>query len=481
MEDSLPNRDLAQSNLPLPEPNDYERLVRFLVSPEPRFALALARYSDPAIRDGLITQALVDAHAAGTQIATLDLRDLGPSADLLKQFRDTVEGSAAGTRSEAICVINMEPLLLDATGNMHIAPAVEGLNRIRDVLPERIPARIVLWLSDAGADALARGARDLYDVALTFFRFEIQEWPRAITQYQTLPAWIYLASPGDEPRLRREVSLLEQVFERATEPRAVADAAARIGQVKVLLGDLEEGEVWIRRAVAEVRKHGIRSAEPRLRIRLGDLQQLRGELDSAVEQYRTAVDLYRRAGDEGAQAVAVGRIANILEARGQLDEALRIHQEEQLPVFERLGDVRSRAVTWGQIADILEARGQLDEALRIRQEEELPVYERLGDVRSRAITWGQIAEILRARGQLDEALRIRQEEQLPAFERLGDAQGLLVAQAKTAAILLKRNLREDRDRARKLLCLALVSAEKLRIPEADEIRGILRQANLACP
>ena len=71
-------------------------------------------------------------------------------------------------------------------------------------------------------------------------------------------------------------------------------------------------------------------------------------------------------------------------------------------MFERLGDVRSKAITMGQIADILQARGQLDEALRIHQEEELPVYERLGDVRLKAIAMGRIADIMQKRGQEDQ-------------------------------------------------------------------------------
>jgi hypothetical protein len=58
------------------------------------------------------------------------------------------------------------------------------------------------------------------------------------------------------------------------------------------------------------------------------------------------------------------------------------------------GDVRSRAVTMGKIADILQARGELDQALKIHREEQLPVYERLGDVRERAVTLYKIAGVL---------------------------------------------------------------------------------------
>jgi tetratricopeptide (TPR) repeat protein len=128
----------------------------------------------------------------------------------------------------------------------------------------------------------------------------------------------------------------------------------------------------------------------------------------------------------------------------------------------------------GKIADIYQARGQLDEALRIRREDSLPVYERLGDVRERAVTMGKIADIYQARGQLDEALRIRREDSLPVYERLGDVRGLLVARANLALNLLARAHAGDRDEAERLLRLALRDAEAMQIPEAAQIRTILR-------
>jgi hypothetical protein len=133
----------------------------------------------------------------------------------------------------------------------------------------------------------------------------------------------------------------------------------------------------------------------------------------------------------------------------------------------------------GIIADILQARGELDEALRIRQQEELPIFEKLGDVRSKAVTMGKIADILYRRGELDEALRIRQQEQLPIFEKLGDVRGLLVAQT-NMAILLMQFTPPRRAEANQLLCQALRAAKKMRIPEAKQIRQVLKRFKMKC-
>lgn len=92
---------------------------------------------------------------------------------------------------------------------------------------------------------------------------------------------------------------------------------------------------------------------------------------------------------------------------------------------------------------------------------------------------GQVGDILQARGQLDEALRIRKEEQLPVFERLGDIRSLLVGRANLARTLLQRGRDGDRLEAADLLQRALRSAEDLRLPDAEQIRTIMKKAGIA--
>ena len=124
------------------------------------------------------------------------------------------------------------------------------------------------------------------------------------------------------------------------------------------------------------------------------------------------------------------------------------------------------------IADVLQDRGELDEALRIRREEELPAFQRLGDVHGKAITQGKIADVLQARGELDEALRIRRAEELPVYERLGATHDILICRWWIATYLLQQNAPGDREEAAELLRRAHAAAEKMGIPEADQIRRI---------
>ena len=277
-------------------------------------------------------------------------------------------------------------------------------------------------------------------------------------------------------RIRREEEL--PVYERLGDVRSRAVTMGQIADILQARGELDEAlrirreeELPVYERLGDVRSRAVAMGK------IADILQERGELDEAFRILREELlPVFERLGDVRSRAVTMGKIADILRARGELDEALRIHREEGLSVYERLGDVRELAVTMGKIADILQDCGELDEALRIRREEELSVYERLGNVRARAVTMGKIADILRARGELDEALRIRREEQLPVYERLGDVRSLIVGRTNLAILLAQRGrIDEDGTEIVSLLSWSLQEARRLKLPEAGQIEGILRQ------
>jgi len=97
------------------------------------------------------------------------------------------------------------------------------------------------------------------------------------------------------------------------------------------------------------------------------------------------------------------------------------------------------------------------------------------DAAERARAIGFVAHILQMKGEFDEALRIRRTEELPVFEKLGDIPARALAQYHIAHLLLSRGQPADREEAAQLLRLALVDAERLRIPLVEEIREIQRR------
>jgi tetratricopeptide (TPR) repeat protein len=464
-------------------PSDYQRLVRFLIAPGPAFGFAIARYVDPRVRDRLIQAANTDAKAADVLVKTLNLTrlDLETSPNLSQQLERQVSTAPA---PNAVMVIQLERFLIDPLGQERVSPSISKLNQARDALPRRVPARVVLWLTDAAANAFATHAQDLYDVALTHFRFEDRDTPAPVTDYgKGFPNWLMAASDEDRPRLQREAALLETVFKSASGDASKADAAFRIAHIRAVLNEGEKAKEWFELTLGLYEAAKDLANRGKTHLQYGDFLDRWGQPDQAMDQFQTALGLFESTKSEEMiaesqdriadilqskgrhdealelrqekilpvvlkfqnlrnEAVTRGKIADILEARGQLDEALEIRQNQMLPVYQKLGDIRGEAFTRGKIANILEARGQLDEALEIRQNQTLPVYQKLGDIRNEAVTREQIADILQARGQLDEALEIRQNQTLPVYQKLGDIQSEAFTRGKIADILEMQGLRD---------------------------------------
>ncbi len=462
-------------------PTDYERLVRFLISPGPTFGFAIARYADPRVRDRLIEQATRDAQTAGLRAETLNLSrtklEGHPNlADLLEQ---RLRPKKTEDAIRAVFIVQLEKFLIDPFGEARVSPSISVLNQSRDLLPRRIGARVVLWLTDAAANTFATFAHDLYDVALTHFRFEDRDDPMPITHYgRDIPQWLMAATDEDKPRLQREASLLETVFRSATNVASKVDAASRIAQIYAILSTPIEAKKWFEAALELYREVKDSNNEGKVHLRYGDFLYIKGDFDIALRHFENALSIYEHLNDKNMVADTKGRIAEIFQTRGQLDEALYIRQNQQLPVYQELGNIREEAITRGRIADILQSRGQLDEALYIRQNYELPVYQKLGDIRSETITLDQIAYILQFRGQLEEAIKIRQKLVLPVLKKLGDKRSILVGETNIAILLNKRNHPEDKPEIASLLHSALQAAREMQIPEAEQIENLMRQIGL---
>jgi tetratricopeptide (TPR) repeat protein len=239
-------------------------------------------------------------------------------------------------------------------------------------------------------------------------------------------------------RIRLEEQL--PVFERLGDIRGRAAAMGQIAGILRMRGDLDEAmRIHLDEELPVYEMFGEASGRAATLRKIGDIDAQQGRLDEAWTRYEQALEIIGPLNAIQDVALIRGAMANLLEQRGELDEALRLHREEELPVYQRLGDVRACAIVMGQIADILQQRGELGEALRIRREEELPVYQRLGDIYCCARANGRIADLHQARGDLEEVLRIRRDEELPAYQRLGDLRAYAIAAEQVADILQERS------------------------------------------
>jgi len=484
--------------------NDFQRLIKTLRYGS-RFQLLFAEFTEADYRDALIQQLDLVFAELGQPVARIDLS------------RQSFAGFAALEAELRRLAADHGAIHLTGVDGWFDEGRWRDFNIRREAIAFGVPVRLAIWLSAGSVAQAIVLAPDLWAWRGGVYAFTtVPAGPHEIPQPQTGPI---------DPRTLAERSCRIAVLRDAVaaDPPPddeilgllldeLAGLLASIGELDEALRIRQEEELPVYERLGDVRERAVTLGK------IADVFQARGQYDEALRiRQEEELPVYERLGDVRARAVTLGQIADVLQARGQYDEALRIRQEEQLPVYERLGDVRARAVTlrkiadvliargesdeglrllkeeaipavekigairdravfMGIVADVLQTRGELDEVLRIRQEEQLPVYERLGDVQARAVTLGKIADVFQARGELDEALRIRQEEELPVYERLRSAQDLLVCRAKIGINYLARGAAGDRQTALEFLNLALQDAQRLKLPEAQQIAEIIRQA-----
>ena len=378
-----------------------------------QFCWVLAEYNNSRYRDLVISE--LARHYPEQAIVS------GAADDLLA----TLQQSAA--HASVIHIIDTQGWFDDGASVL-----IHRLNQRREWLAQQVNRGMVVWLSAAQVNTFAHAAPDLW------------AWRKAVVDFCNVAE--------DQPT--------QAVYTQAinTNSSDYPDKQQRLAQISAYLDDkavysLADAHLWLEksRILASI-----------------------GELDAAVASAERSLSLRQDHNDKRAIAVSYGDLADILQARGDWYEALRIRRDEELPVYEALGDKREKAVTMGKIADVLQARGDWDAALRIRRDEQLPIFEALGDKRGKAVTMGQIADVLQARGDWDEALRIRRDEELPVYEALGDKRELLIGQTKLALLLQQMDARLHAQEVRRLLTLALHSAEQLNIPEQEVISKLLQ-------
>jgi tetratricopeptide (TPR) repeat protein len=445
---------------------ELDALLSMLELSEGTFSLSIAVCNSPALRDRLIDQ----VRAQRPDVERVDL-----AAGLIDVYGFVKEHAQPG-QSCGLMVTGLEASVSSRdTDNL----TLRSLNASRDLWEPQFPRPIVFWLPEYAARELTTEAIDFTRYLSHRFGFTDDAFVLPPVD-RSLPgaSWM-MANQLSSSEKRSRIGELQSRLAAAdrTNPRILPNLTNWTQELAYLLamaGETQAAEQVCRDLLPLARSHPDEPASALLWGMIADILQTRGELEEAL-RIRCVEELpvYERLGYMRGIAILLGKIANILSSLGEYTAALNMLRNESLPLFEQLGDVNGKTIALGKIADILTAQGNLDEALRIRRDEQLPVYEKLGDVRANAVTHGKIAGILTARGDLNEALRIRRDEELPVYEQIGATRDLLVSRTDVALLLLARNAPGDRDEAAELLRQALVAAEQMGIPEADQIREIM--------
>ena len=190
----------------------------------------------------------------------------------------------------------------------------------------------------------------------------------------------------DMERFAEAIDLLPAaltIYQRLGFNGSEGDALRGLSQAHRGVGNLDQAQLLIERALVIAQQHDNRVWEAFWLIDLGHVQVARGELAAALTSYHRAATVQRRLGDRGREAGALDSAGETYQKLGRLAEAAGFHRVA-IAVFRELGDDWQLALALDNLAITLAATGALADA-RVVWQEALVLIDGFMDTHARRI------------------------------------------------------------------------------------------------
>jgi predicted ATPase len=186
-------------------------------------------------------------------------------------------------------------------------------------------------------------------------------------------------STGDDRRARALLADGLAHFERVDSDQGRADASARLANLELAGGHLDEAADLFDRAFRLRDELGDRRGGALALVGLGQIATRRSDYARAGDLLKEALDIFRRAGDRWGVASTLWRMAELELTRGRA-AAAEERLEEALPVVSETRRLRWQAVTSANLAELALLRGD-DSRAKELFERALASFEARGDTR----------------------------------------------------------------------------------------------------
>lgn len=210
------------------------------------------------------------------------------------------------------------------------------------------------------------------------------------------------------------------LFAAVPDPRAQADAIARMGEAQEVLGRFDDALRSARTALAIHREIGDRVRQVSDLVDAGVAEEDLGRYAAALADQQKALAQARALGSRLDAADALGNIGIVEMRLGRYEPALRAHGES-LAIDRSIGNRLGEGDELGRIGIVDEQLGRYDEALR-ELRAALAVHRAIGNRRGEAKTLNNIGIVDEHLGRYAEALRSH-DEALPLFRAIGNRLG----------------------------------------------------------
>jgi tetratricopeptide (TPR) repeat protein len=366
------NLKSAKETPTVAEPSEFDKLLRFVVNFQGRFALAFIVGEDRKQREGVLASLADLLKEKEIKLARVDLT-FRQSTDLLSTLKTECRQSDHG----AIVVTGVEVSLNDNF--------LASLNVQRDSISQQITCPILFWVSSFALNLFAREAPDFYDFRQTVFNFSPPQTHDPARVPERLPQTsmpIDTASEDSTNRTNRLLSQLEkyQKDEKTLGLREQLAYAELLEEISRLYQDQRhrtEAIPYLNKALAICTALGDRSRQAAVLGALGYVYHYSDDPTKAAENFNSAIPIHREIGDRLGEAYALRSLGDVKSAQSDYTEAERFYQQA-LPIHREIGDRLGEANALKSLGDVKRAQSDYAEAEHLYQQA-LPVHREIGD------------------------------------------------------------------------------------------------------
>jgi tetratricopeptide (TPR) repeat protein len=342
-----------------PRPTEFDKLLRFIVTFQGRFALAFICGEDRRQRQGVLASLADLLRERGIELRQIDLtyREATDLYSLLKE-------ECRQNHPAAVVVTGIEASL---KGSL-----LASLNIQRDLISREIHCPLLFWVSNFALTVLAREAPDFYDFRYTVFNFKSardsqprdtvpREYTTGFDQGHRSESWeTFLLDQlvryqKDERRLEpgdrmAYGELLEQVARNYRDKRHRTEALMYLERVLKIYSELQE----------KGRKAEVLQA-------IADIYSSADNQVKAVENMAKVLSVYREIGDRLGEANALRSLGHVKQMQDAYAEAEQLYYAA-FKIYASIDDKYSQRSTLLSLAEVYRVLGDQEKARSLAEQ-----------------------------------------------------------------------------------------------------------------
>jgi tetratricopeptide (TPR) repeat protein len=399
--------------LEAPRPTEFDKLLRFIVTFQGRFALAFICGEDRRQRQGVLASLADLLREKGIELRSIDL-----TYQEVTDLYSTLKEECRQDSPAAIVVTGIEASL---KGHL-----LASLNIQRDLISREINCPLLFWVSNFALTIIAREAPDFYDFRHTVFNIKsagdrqplmsqdtvLRDPTELFDQGQGSESWTtflfdllerYQKDEGRlEPRDRMAYGeLLEEVARSYRDQRYRTEALIYLEQALKIYGELQE-----------------KGREAEVLQAIADIYFFADNQVKAAENLAKALPIHREMGDRLGEANALQSLGHVKQMQRAYAEAEALYQQA-LPIHREIGDRLGEANALRSLGHVKRMQGAYAEAEQLYSKA-FEIYASIDDKYSQGGTLLSLAEVYRALGDQEKArsLADQAKELLASFPRM---------------------------------------------------------------